>query len=88
MHDDFFALGGHSLMATRVIARVRDALRVEMPLRSMFEAPTIAQLAAKLIEQQQMARSALVDDLRQRVASMSPDEVRAMLRQLKAEQET
>jgi FkbH-like protein len=88
IHDNFFAVGGHSLMATRIIGRVRDALRVEMPLRSIFEAPTIAQLAAKLIEQQQMARSALVDDLRQRVASMSPDEVRAMLRQLKAEQET
>ena len=45
IHDNFFDLGGHSLMITRILSRLRESLQIELPMKSVFEAPTIAQLA-------------------------------------------
>jgi hypothetical protein len=58
IHDNFFELGGHSITATLVISRVRSALQVDLPLRALFEEPTIAGLSKKIDEQGSLAELA------------------------------
>jgi len=50
--DNFFARGGHSLLATRVLARIRDTFQVNVPLRALFESPTIAELGEVVMQAQ------------------------------------
>lgn len=47
-NDNFFEIGGHSLLGARVISRVREVFRVELPLRNLFESPTLKELSSRI----------------------------------------
>jgi acyl carrier protein len=68
IHDNFFDLGGHSLAATRVVSRIFQQYRLEIPLRSLFQSPTIAEMAVVIAEHQgrrlgESQLSAILDEL-------------------------
>jgi acyl carrier protein len=50
VNDNFFFLGGHSLLGTQLIARTRDTFGVELPLRTVFDFPTAAEISAVIEE--------------------------------------
>ncbi|MCP4661504.1 MAG: AMP-binding protein, partial [bacterium] len=64
IHDDFFDLGGHSLVATQVLSRVRDACGVELSVRKLFEAPTVAGLAAEVTKARLHEAGRVVPEIR------------------------
>ncbi|HVK21688.1 MAG TPA: amino acid adenylation domain-containing protein [Actinokineospora sp.] len=80
VHDDFFALGGHSLLVARLLARVREHLLVDVPMRTAFDARTVAAFAVAL-HAHESSPGALTDvaELREEIAALPDDEVAALL---------
>jgi amino acid adenylation domain-containing protein len=70
LHDDFFDLGGHSVLVTQITSRVRNVFEVELSMRHLFSAPTVSALA-KVIEQllEEQIQNMSQDELRQLTAS-------------------
>jgi hypothetical protein len=99
--DDFFDLGGHSLSGMRVLARVRRDVLVDVPIRTLFDKPTIAELAVEIeklkaagaatgfaaIAPTAPASPAMLNILRAQLSTLSPDEVKSLLQSVLAEKD-
>jgi acyl carrier protein len=80
IHDHFFELGGHSLLATQIITRIVHTFRIELPIRSLFEAPTVEAMARIIMQHQ--AERAGQDEMARMLAeieALSEEEVQAHL---------
>jgi hypothetical protein len=93
IHDNFFELGGHSLLALQLLSRANGVFRVEVPVRSFFESPTVASLA-RIIEEGRFstghAASKIeaarrgdrgLDELLAELEQLSEEDVQALLEQ-------
>jgi hypothetical protein len=80
IHDNFFELGGHSLLITQVASRIQQTFQVHLPLRTLFEAPTISDLSvaiatAQLGQEDASETVQMLDELK----NLSAEEVKALL---------
>jgi len=78
--DNYFDLGGHSLMAIRIVAKIRDILQVIIPVESLFDTPTVEKLADLILTiDGESGRVNRIAAIYRKLSSMSPDEVQASL---------
>ena len=80
VHDNFFELGGHSLRAIQMISQIDSTFKVEMPLQVLFEAPTVASVAAAIAQKQAEQRdSETLARILSELEELSPEEVNELL---------
>ncbi|WP_420630848.1 non-ribosomal peptide synthetase [Candidatus Leptofilum sp.] len=78
--DNFFDLGGHSLLATQVISRLKSSFKTNLPLRSLFESPTIGELAAAIVAlEKQPGQAEKIAGVLQKLGGMTPEQMKQLL---------
>jgi acyl carrier protein len=95
INDNFFELGGHSLLATQVVVRLQTAFSVEVPMKLLFERPTIESLSTEV---DRLRREHFLNDIEsgggememllETIAAMPESEARALAQQLRARERT
>jgi hypothetical protein len=79
--DNFFDLGGHSLLLTQFASRIMEVFQVRVPLRVLFDRPTVDQMSVAILEMQlEKAGNGKTDQLLAEISQLSPDEVLELLR--------
>ena len=80
VNDNFFDLGGHSLLATQVISRLKSSFKNNLPLRSLFESPTVAELAAEIVAlEKQPGQAEKIAGVLQKLGGMTPEQMKQLL---------
>jgi hypothetical protein len=86
IHDNFFELGGHSLLLTQLASRIRRLFGVDLPLRVLFDTPTISEMREAILARQvRQVDATKVGDMLERIKQLSPDEIKALLEEGRAE---
>ena len=87
VETNFFDLGGHSLLATRIVTRIREAFALNMPLRVLFDSPTIAGIAEYVANARAEGEVTSIVEMVDKLTQLSEDETRSMLQKTAGQQE-
>ena len=80
VHDSFFDLGGHSLSATKIVSRMRKMFRVHVPVHTLFQSPTVAEICEYLIDKRPaLGNDRKINEAIHRIEEMTAEEASRVL---------